>query len=130
MLKYCVDKAIRRYTDFDARVRQIRAAGAHQLLRETPSGAKADRSQLRRVVEALEPSDVLTVTRLARLARSTRDLLNAAAAIAEHKAGFLSLDDPCGDTRGDTTWHGRPMLTVLGGLVHPAGSPNPFGPVR
>jgi DNA invertase Pin-like site-specific DNA recombinase len=58
---------------------------------------------------------VVTVTRLDRLARSTRDLLNTLAAITEKKkAGFRSLDDAWADT---TTAHGRLMLTVLGGLA-------------
>ena len=78
------------------------------------SGAKADRTQLRRVIEALEPGDVLMVTRLDRLARSTRDLLNTLAAITSKKAGFRSLGDAWADT---TTSHGRLMLTVLGGLA-------------
>ena len=57
---------------------------------------------------------MLTVTRLDRLARSTRDLLNTLAAITAKKAGFRSL----GDTwAGTTTSHGRLMLTVLGGLA-------------
>jgi len=54
------------------------------------------------------------VTRLDRLARSTRDLLNILAAIADRKAGFRSLKDTWADT---TTPHGRLMLTVLGGLA-------------
>jgi len=54
------------------------------------------------------------VTRLDRLARSTRDLLNTLAAIADRKAGFRSLSDAWADT---TTSHGRLMLTVLGGLA-------------
>jgi DNA invertase Pin-like site-specific DNA recombinase len=54
------------------------------------------------------------VTRLDRLARSTRDLLNTLAAIAAKKAGFKSLADTWADT---TTAHGRLMLTVLGGLA-------------
>ena len=54
------------------------------------------------------------VTRLDRLARSTRDLLNTLASIAERKAGFRSLGDAWADT---TTSHGRLMLTVLGGLA-------------
>jgi DNA invertase Pin-like site-specific DNA recombinase len=58
--------------------------------------------------------DVLTVTRLDRLARSTRDLLNTLAAITGKKAGFKSLGDTWADT---TTSHGRLMLTVLGGLA-------------
>jgi DNA invertase Pin-like site-specific DNA recombinase len=78
------------------------------------SGAKTDRAQLRRVIEALQPGEVLMVTRLDRLARSTRDLLNTRAAIAERKAGFRSLGDAWADT---TTSHGRLMLTVLGWLA-------------
>jgi DNA invertase Pin-like site-specific DNA recombinase len=58
----------------DAQVRQLTKAGCRRVFRETASGAKTDRAQLRRVIAALEPGDVLTVTRLDRLARSTRDL--------------------------------------------------------
>ncbi len=78
------------------------------------SGAKTDGAQVRRVIAALEPGDVLTVTRLNRLVRSTRDLLNTLAAITGKEAGFLSLADAWADT---TTPHGRLMLTVLGGLA-------------
>src|SRR5258707_9403862 len=98
----------------DAQVKQLKAAGAKKVYRETASGAKADRSQLRRTLAALEPGDVLMVTRLDRLARSTRDLLNILAAIGDQKAGFRSLGDAWADT---TTAHGRLMLTVLGGLA-------------
>jgi len=98
----------------DAQVRQLRAAGAHQVLREVASGAKTDRSQLRKALAQLDAGDVLMVTRLDRLARSTRDLLNTMAAIAGRKAGFKSLGDTWADT---TTAHGRLMLTVLGGLA-------------
>ena len=58
----------------DAQVRQLRAAGAEKVYRETASGAKTDRAQLRRVLDQLAAGDVLMVTRLDRLARSTRDL--------------------------------------------------------
>jgi DNA invertase Pin-like site-specific DNA recombinase len=54
------------------------------------------------------------VTRLDRLARSTRDLLNTLATIADKEAGFRSLGDAWADT---TTAHGRLMLTILGGLA-------------
>jgi DNA invertase Pin-like site-specific DNA recombinase len=54
------------------------------------------------------------VTRLDRLARSTRDLLNIPGEIADKKAGFRSLGDTWADTR---TSHGRLMLTVLSGLA-------------
>jgi len=98
----------------DAQVKQLRAAGAEKVFRETASGARADRAQLRRAIDQLESGDVLMVTRLDRLARSTRDLLNTLAQIADKGAGFRSLADAWADT---TTSHGRLMLTVLGGLA-------------
>jgi DNA invertase Pin-like site-specific DNA recombinase len=98
----------------DAQVRQLTKAGCKKVFREVASGAKTDRAQLRRLLDQLEAGDVLTVTRLDRLARSTRDLLNTLAAITAKKAGFKSLGDTWADT---TTSHGRLMLTVLGGLA-------------
>jgi DNA invertase Pin-like site-specific DNA recombinase len=98
----------------DAQVRQLTKAGCKKVFREVASGAKTDRAQLRRSVASLSAGDVVTVTRLDRLARSTRDLLNTLATIASKKAGFRSLGDTWADT---TTAHGRLMLTVLGGLA-------------
>jgi DNA invertase Pin-like site-specific DNA recombinase len=98
----------------EAQVRQLTDAGCKKVFRETASGTKTDRAQLRRAVRQLEAGDVLMVTRLDRLARSTRDLLNTLAAITSKKAGFRSLGDAWADT---TTSHGRLMLTVLGGLA-------------
>jgi DNA invertase Pin-like site-specific DNA recombinase len=98
----------------DAQVRQLTKAGCKKVFREVASGAKTDRAQLRRLLDVLDAGDVLTVTRLDRLARSTRDLLNTLAAITAKKAGFRSLGDAWADT---TTSHGRLMLTVLGGLA-------------
>src|ERR1700746_1245275 len=72
----------------DAQVRQLTKAGCKKVFREVASGAKTDRAQLRRLLDQLAPGDVLTVTRLDRLARSTRDLLNTLAAITAKKAGF------------------------------------------
>ena len=84
------------------------------MFRETASGAKTDRAELRKAIAKLDAGDVLMVTRLDRLARSTRDLLNTLATIADHQAGFRSLGDTWADT---TTPHGRLMLTVLGELA-------------
>jgi DNA invertase Pin-like site-specific DNA recombinase len=95
-----------------AQVKQLRAAGAEKIFRETARGGRADRVQLRREIAALGDGDTLLVTRLDRLARSTRDLLNTLAQIADKGAGFRSLADAWADT---TTAHGRLMLTVLGG---------------
>src|SRR5215469_15499436 len=70
-----------------AQVDQLTQAGAEKIFKEKVSGAVTHRQQLKRALDALDEGDVLLVTRLDRLARSTRDLLNTLAAIAEKKAG-------------------------------------------
>ena len=95
-------------------VRQLRDAGAGKVKQETASGAKSDRAALRSLLDQLDADDVLMVTRLDRLARSTRDLLNVLAQIDAKGARFRSLADTWADT---TTAHGRLILTVLGGLA-------------
>ena len=67
----------------DAQVKELTKAGCEKVFREVASGAKTDRAQLRRAIGQLAPGDVLMVTRLDRLARSTRDLLNTLAAITD-----------------------------------------------
>lgn len=98
----------------DAQLKALRSAGAEKVFRETASGAKSDRRQLARALKEMEEGDTLLVTRLDRVARSTRDLLNILDAVAKTRAGFCSLHDAWADT---TTPHGRLMLTVLGGLA-------------
>ena len=97
-----------------AQVAELKAAGCTEIFQEKISGAKADRKQLARAIARLDKGDVLVVTRLDRLARSTRDLLNVLGTVADKGAGFRSLRDSWADT---TTPHGRLMLTVLGGLA-------------
>lgn len=92
----------------------LSAAGAEKIFQETASGAKTDRRELAKVLKVLSPGDTLLVTRLDRLARSTRDLLNILDVVSKAGAGFRSLADAWADT---TTPHGRLMLTVLGGLA-------------
>jgi DNA invertase Pin-like site-specific DNA recombinase len=95
----------------DAQQATLKAAGAEKVFAEKVSGAKSNRAQLAKAIDALGAGDVLLVTRLDRLARSTRDLLNVLAAISDKGAGFKSLADAW------ATPHGRLMLTVLGGLA-------------
>ena len=98
----------------DAQHTTLRAAGAEKVFAEKVSGAKTNRAQPAKAIDALGAGDILLVTRLDRLARSTRDLLNVLATISDKGAGFKSLTDAWADT---TTPHGRLMLTVLGGLA-------------
>jgi DNA invertase Pin-like site-specific DNA recombinase len=98
----------------DAQHAALIAAGAERIFAEKVSGAVTDRKALARAIATLGAGDVLLVTRLDRLARSTRDLLNVLDTIAKAGAGFRSLADAWADT---TTAHGRLMLTILGGLA-------------
>lgn len=100
--------------NLDAQIVELTAAGAERIFQEKISGAQSGRLQLVRALAATGPGDVLVVTRLDRLARSTRDLLNIVAAVADKAAGFRSLRDTWADT---TTPHGRLMLTILAGLA-------------
>lgn len=92
----------------------LAANGCERIFCETASGAKTDRIALADAIAALGADDVLIVTRLDRLARSTRDLLNIIESVHGRGARLRSLADPWADT---TTPHGRLMVTVLGGLA-------------
>ena len=96
-----------REQDLTGQVAELQAAGCAKIFSEKASGARGDRAELARVIKRLQPGDVLVVTRLDRLARSTRDLLNVL-------GGFRSLKDAWCDT---TTPHGVLMLTILAGLA-------------
>ena len=100
--------------DLSAQDAELRSAGCAKVFKEKVSGAKTDRPELAKAIRQLEEGDVLVVTRLDRLARSTRDLLNVLDEIAKRGAGFRSLKDSWADT---TSAHGRLMLTILGGLA-------------
>ena len=98
----------------DAQQSALTAAGADKVYAEKVSGAVTDRKALAKAIAALGPGDVLVVTRLDRLARSTRDLLNVLAAVADRGAKFRSLADAWADT---TSPHGELMITILAGLA-------------
>ncbi len=98
----------------DAQLEHLRAEGCTTIYREKVSGAKADRRELLRLLKNLADGDVVTVTRIDRLARSTFDLFAIVKQIADAGARFRSLAEPWADTGTST---GRLMLAVLGGLA-------------
>ena len=98
----------------DAQLEQLRKAGCAKVYREKATGARPDRRELLKQLKALAPGDVVTVTRIDRLARSTFDLFAIVKQIADAKAQFRSLAEPWADTGTST---GRLMLAVLGGLA-------------
>ena len=99
----------------DSQLEQLRAAGCTaKIYREKVTGAHNDRRELLKMLKALAPGDVVTVTRIDRLARSTFDLFAIVKRIVDAKAQFRSLAEPWADTGTST---GRLMLAVLGGLA-------------
>ena len=93
---------------------ELIGAGCAKVYAEKVSGAKTDRVALAKLLKRLGSGDMLVVTRLDRLARSTRDLLNILDAIGKAGAKFRSIHDAWADT---STPHGELMVTILGGLA-------------
>jgi DNA invertase Pin-like site-specific DNA recombinase len=100
----------------DSQLERLRAAGcsSRNIYRENATGARPDRRELLRMLKRLAPGDVVTVTRIDRIARSTFDLFGIVKRIVDAKAQFRSLAEPWADTNTRT---GRLMLAVLGGLA-------------
>jgi DNA invertase Pin-like site-specific DNA recombinase len=99
--------------DYSGQVEALKSAGCERVFAEKISGVVTERKALARAIAALAQGDCLVVTRLDRLSRSVRDLLNTLDAIGAKGATFRSLADTWADT---TTPHGKLILTVLGGL--------------
>jgi DNA invertase Pin-like site-specific DNA recombinase len=100
----------------DSQLEQLRATGctSRNIYKEKATDARPDRRELLRMLDKLAPGDVVTVTRIDRLARSTFDLFGIVKRIVDAKAQFRSLAEPWADTGTST---GRLMLAVLGGLA-------------
>jgi len=93
---------------------ELTATGCTRIFAEKITGAHSRRPELERMIDHLRAGDVVTVTSLDRLARSTRDLLNIAEQLQVIGAGLRSLAEPWADT---TTPAGRMVLTVFAGIA-------------
>lgn len=101
--------------DLSGQIEALKAAGCERIFQEKISGAKKDnRPALQSLLFAISRDDVLIVTRLDRLARSTYDLWAIIRALETAKASFKSLNEAWADT---TTAHGRLIVTIMAGLA-------------
>jgi DNA invertase Pin-like site-specific DNA recombinase len=98
----------------EGQIDQLAKAGAIKVFSEKESGAKSDRAQLAKAIAALDTGDVLIVTKLDRLARATRDLLNVLKTIEDKGALFKSLHETWAD---NTTPIGKMITTILGSVA-------------
>jgi DNA invertase Pin-like site-specific DNA recombinase len=92
----------------DVQQDKLKQAGADKVFSEKESGARSDRPELAKLIKRMQPSDVLLVTKLDRLARSLRDIVNVLHAITQEKrAHFKVLDNPAMDT---TSMYGKALI--------------------
>ena len=102
-----LDQSLDRQTD------ALNNAGAVKLFTEKVTGRKSDRPELMRMVEQLREGDVVIISELTRLSRSTKDLFTIVELIQSKGADIRSLKETWLDT---TTPHGKLMFTIFAGL--------------
>ena len=100
--------------DLTAQVDALKAAGAAAIYREKVSGVRANRPELAKLMAKLMPGDMVIVSKLDRLGRSTRELLDLIERIGKAGAAFRSLGDPLFDT---TSSQGRLLSTLLAAIA-------------
>ncbi|EHM2496177.1 recombinase family protein [Salmonella enterica subsp. enterica serovar Havana] len=100
--------------DFEGQIERLQEAGCNQVFAEKATGRHQNRPELQRMMDKLRAGDVVIVTRLDRLARSTRDLLALVEQIHETGATFKSLSEPWADT---TTPAGKMVMTIFAGVA-------------
>jgi DNA invertase Pin-like site-specific DNA recombinase len=88
--------------DLSNQVAQLKAAGCATIFREKMTGTTAERPQLKKLMKAIGPGDVVIVAAVDRLSRGGEtDLLMIARDIEQAGAGLRSLAEPYVDTTGD-----------------------------
>lgn len=100
--------------DLSGQLETLNAAGTTKVYREKVSGVRAQRPQLAKLMASLMPGDVVVVTKLDRLGRSTRELLELIERISKAGAAFRSLGDPLWDTSSS---QGRLLSTLLAAIA-------------
>ena len=101
--------------DYAGQVEALKASGCDKIYSEKASGKSTNgRPELAKLMKVLLPGDTVAVTKLDRIARSSRDLLNIMHELKERGCGFVSLGDSWCDTTNEM---GRFLLTVMGGFA-------------
>ena len=97
----------------DRQIDALKEAGADKLFTEKVTGKKADRPELLKMIDQLREGDVVVISELTRLSRSTKDLFSIVELIQSKGANMRSLKETWLDT---TTPHGKLMFTIFAGL--------------
>lgn len=114
-MKYGYARVSSKTQDYLAQVEALKAAGCEKIFSEKQSGkSRNGRPEFGKLIKALLPGDAVVVTKLDRLARSSRDLHNILHELESLSVGFLSLREAWCDT---TSPAGKLMLTIFGGIA-------------
>jgi DNA invertase Pin-like site-specific DNA recombinase len=114
-MRYGYARVSSKTQDHAAQVEALKAAGCERIFSEKASGKSTNgRPEFAKLLKSLVPGDVVVVTKLDRLARSSRDLHNIVGELQEHSCGFVSLGESWCDTTSDA---GRLMLAIMGGIA-------------
>jgi DNA invertase Pin-like site-specific DNA recombinase len=100
--------------DLSGQLAALKEAGCEQVYSEKKSGANGNRDALQRMLQEVQPGDIVVVTRLDRLARSVRDLLNILERFGQDEVGFVSLREKHIDT---TSAGGRLVLNIMASIA-------------
>lgn len=99
--------------NLEAQLKLLKEAGCEKIYQEKASGVKEDRTELTSMLDYVREGDVLVVTKLDRIARSTKHLLEIADTLEKKGVQFLVLNINL-DTSTPT---GKLMLTMLGAIA-------------
>lgn len=99
--------------NLDRQIDQLKRYGADEIIQEKITGTKVDRPQLNRLMDKLRSGDIILITDLTRLSRSTKDLFNLVELIEKKGVNIKSLKESWLDT---TTPQGKLMFTFIAGI--------------
>src|SRR6266704_2456000 len=113
-MRYGYARVSSKTQDHTGQVDALKASGCQRIYSEKASGKSRDRREFEKLLRILAPGDVVVVSKLDRLARSTRDLLNILHELRERECSFIALDEPWCDTASD---FGQLVMTIMAGLA-------------
>jgi DNA invertase Pin-like site-specific DNA recombinase len=88
---------------------------SRNIYQEKITGTKRDREQLNKMVDELKENDIVIISDLTRISRSTKDLLEIVEKIKSKGASIKSIKDTWLDTTTDNPYNSF-LLTVMAGL--------------
>jgi len=99
----------------DRQIKLLNESGCDFIFEEKISGATLERPRLQEMINQLKPHDIIIVTDLTRISRSSRDLFDLVEMIKEKGASLKSIKDTWLDTTSDNPYSTF-LLTVMAGV--------------